>query len=65
MAKSIFLQDIVEDVQYGNLPDTWTNVDLRSFSHTVRLYDYQENAIKNAIKGLWLYYEQLVDWSSG
>lgn len=62
MSKSIFLQEIVESVQYGNLPDTWTNTEIGGFSNTVKLYDYQESAIKNAIKGLWLYYEQSVDW---
>jgi superfamily II DNA or RNA helicase len=63
MSKSIFLQDIVENIQFSNLPETWTNSDINNFSRNLRLYDYQQKALINAIKGLWLYYEKDFDWS--
>lgn len=62
MAKSIYLQDIAEGIQYGNLPDTWQTEKLANFSPTITLYDYQENALKSAIKILHLYFEQCANW---
>lgn len=50
------LQKIVDDIQFESLPIEWQNFNLRFFSKNKTLFDFQENALKNAIKALWLYY---------
>ena len=58
----IFLQDILEDIRFEDLPPNWNSFDLESFSKTKRLWDYQQKAVKNAIKVLWKYYEDFADY---
>jgi len=58
----IFLQDMIDDLKFEDLPANWNSFDLESFSQTKKLWDYQQNAIKNAIKVLWKYYDDLVDY---
>ena len=55
----IFLQDMIENLRFEDLPPTWNTFDLESFSKDKRLWDYQQNALKNAIKALWKYIEDL------
>jgi len=57
----IFLQDMIEDFRFEDLPPTWNSFDLESFSKK-RLWDYQQSAVKNAIKALWKYFEDFVDY---
>jgi|GEM_PF-1970285 len=57
----VFLQDIIEDLRFEDLPANWNSFDLESFSKSKRLWDYQEDALKNAIKVLWKYFEDFVD----
>ncbi len=58
----IFLQDMVEALKFEDLPTNWNSFDLESFSKTKKLWDYQQSAVKNAIKVLWKYYEDFVDY---
>jgi len=51
------LQDMIEDLRFEDLPPAWNTFDLESFSKDKRLWDYQQNALKNAIKVLWKYFE--------
>ncbi|MBI1923776.1 DEAD/DEAH box helicase family protein [Candidatus Poribacteria bacterium] len=61
----IFLQDMVDDVRFDDLPVNWTAFDLATFSKTKRLWDYQQEAVKNAIVVLWKYYEDFADHQTG
>jgi type III restriction enzyme len=53
----IYLQQMVEDIPDDRLPEAWVDHDLAFFSHMKRLYDYQQQALRNALKALWKYYE--------
>ncbi len=58
----LFLRDMVEDLRYEDLPPHWNTFDLETFSKDKKLWDYQQDAVKNAIKVLWKYYEDFVDY---
>jgi len=45
------------------LEENWSNFDFLSFSKVKILYPYQQNAVKNAIKALWKYYQNLTDFT--
>ncbi len=60
--QKVFLQDIIEDFKFEDLSPTWNSFDLESFSKTKKLWDYQIDAVKNAIKVLWMYFQNLVDY---
>jgi len=53
----IYLQQMVKDIPDDRLPEAWVDHDLAFFSRTKRLYDYQQQALRNALKALWKYYE--------
>ncbi|VUT25143.1 MAG: Type III restriction enzyme, res subunit [Candidatus Methanolliviera sp. GoM_oil] len=61
----IFLQDIIEDLRFEDLPPNWNSYDLENFSKSKKLWDYQQKAVKNAVKVLWKYYEDFVDYKEG
>ncbi|MGB9722220.1 MAG: DEAD/DEAH box helicase family protein [bacterium] len=61
----IFLQDIIEDIRFEDLPANWNSFDLESFSRSKKLWDYQQSALKNAIRVLWKYFEDFVDYKEG
>ncbi len=61
----ILLQDMIEDLRFEDLPAYWNSFDLESFSKNKRLWDYQQSAVKNAIKALWKYFEDFVDYQDG
>jgi len=50
------LQHMVEDIPDSSLPQAWVDHDLAFFSSAKRLYDYQHQALRNALKALWKYY---------
>ncbi|MCX7929078.1 MAG: DEAD/DEAH box helicase family protein, partial [Patescibacteria group bacterium] len=52
----LYLQTITENFQLNNLPEEWLNIDLAKFSNNKALFDYQQNALKNAIKALYKYF---------
>jgi type III restriction enzyme len=53
----IYLQQMVKDIPDDRLPEAWVDHDLAFFSRTKRLYDYQQQALRNALKALWKYYK--------
>jgi hypothetical protein len=59
----VFLQNIIEDTHYEDLPSNWNSFDLRSFSKYKTLWGYQQDAIKNALRALWKYYEDFHDFA--
>ena len=61
----IYLQRMVEDIPDDGLPEAWSNFDLSYFSHEKTLFDYQQQALKNALKALWKYYEDFNDYRIG
>lgn len=62
----LFLQDIIEESKrFEDLPANWNSFDLESFSKNKGLWDYQQEAVKNAIKVLWKYFEDFVDYQKG
>ncbi len=61
----VFLQDIIEELKFEDLPSTWNSFDLESFSRSKKLWDYQQKALKNAIEVLWTYFEDFVDYREG
>jgi len=61
----IFLQEIIEDLRFEDLPPNWISHDLEGFSKTKKLWDYQESAVKNAVKVLWKYFEDFDDYREG
>jgi len=61
----IYLQQMVEAIRDDDLPANWQGMDLETFSREKRLWDYQKNALKNALKLLWKYYEDFGDFRPG
>lgn len=61
----IYLQNMVGDIRFEDLPSDWNTFDLEGFSKNKKLWDYQQKAVKNAVKVLWKYYEDFVDYSRG
>jgi uncharacterized membrane protein len=61
----VFLRDIIEDLRFEDLPANWNSFDLERFSKNKKLWDYQQSAVKNAIKVLWKYFEDFVDYQEG
>jgi superfamily II DNA or RNA helicase len=55
---NLFLQNIVESFNQNNLPADWLGIDFYKFSNEKSLFDYQQKALENALKALYLYYEQ-------
>ncbi|WP_369973988.1 DEAD/DEAH box helicase family protein [Petrotoga sp. 9T1HF07.CasAA.8.2] len=58
------LQDMIENIRFEDLPVTWNTFDFEGFSESKTLWDYQQNAVRNAIKVLWKYFEDFVDYQN-
>lgn len=58
----VLLQEMLEYVRPENLPANWSTFDWESFSRDKVLWDYQQNAVANAVKALWRYYEDGGDY---
>ncbi len=56
MAK-LYLQNIIEDISFENLPVKWQGFDFSRFSKDKTLFDFQQDALKNALRGLWLFFK--------
>ena len=54
---NLYLQNIVESYNLNNLPAEWLGVDFATFSTKKSLFDYQQKALENALKALYLYFE--------
>ncbi len=53
----LYLQNIVGDISFENLPAKWQGFDLATFSRDKTLFDFQKQGLQNALKGLWLYFK--------
>ncbi len=53
----IYLQRMLENLPNGSLPPSWTGTDLSAFSRNKNLWDYQQQALQNALLALWKYYQ--------
>ena len=53
----LYLQNIVDDISFENLPAKWQGFDLTQFSKDKTLFDFQKQGLQNALKGLWLYFK--------
>jgi len=51
------LEPIVEDIKYEDLPGNWSLLDVKSFSNSKSLWDFQQDAVTNAIKSLHLFFK--------
>ena len=60
----VFLQRMVDDIPFDDLPVSWQAFDLAKFSRSKRLWDYQQRAVENAVKVLWKYYEHFNDYKA-
>jgi hypothetical protein len=59
----IILQEIADSMDFNSLPPSWSTFNnLISFSKRITLYDYQEEALKNSIKILYLYFQASEDY---
>lgn len=52
----LYLQNIIETINFENLSAEWQQFDFVWFSENKNLYDYQQQALKNALKALYKYY---------
>ena len=52
------LQSMVEDINFDDLPSNWNTLDTVSFSKSKKLWDFQQEALKNAVKVLYLYFKE-------
>lgn len=59
------LENIAESQNYADLPETWALLDDGKFSAHKTLYDYQQDALKNAARALYLYYDGAHAWTPG
>jgi len=53
----LYLQNIVDDITFENLPAKWQGFDFSRFSKDKTLFDFQKQGLQNALKGLWLYFK--------
>jgi superfamily II DNA or RNA helicase len=53
----LYLQNIVDDISFDNLPAKWQGFDFSRFSKDKTLFDFQQEALKNALRGLYLYFK--------
>ena len=53
----LYLQNIVDDIPFENLPAKWQGFDFARFSKDKTLFDFQKQGLQNALKGLWLYHK--------
>jgi type III restriction enzyme len=52
----IVLQRMLDALPDGSLPPNWRGFDLCTFSRDKSLWDYQQEALRYALKALWKYY---------
>ena len=53
----LYLQNIIDDISFEALPITWQGFDFEQFSKDKTLFDFQQDALKNALRGLWLFFK--------
>ena len=60
----VYLEDAIGDIKFEDLPANWNSFDLVKFSKDKDLWDYQQEAVTNAIKVLWKYFEDFADYQA-
>jgi hypothetical protein len=54
----LYLEErILKDISFDNLPAKWQGFDFSRFSKDKTLFDFQQEALKNALRGLYLYFK--------
>jgi superfamily II DNA or RNA helicase len=53
---TLYLQNILNALPFESLPLKWQSSDFERFSNEKSLFDFQQHALQNAAKGLWLYF---------
>ncbi len=53
----VYLQRMLDHLSPAHLPTSWRGFDLAAFSKDKTLWDYQQEALQNALKALYLYYK--------
>ncbi|MEM2153893.1 MAG: DEAD/DEAH box helicase family protein [Nitrososphaeria archaeon] len=59
---SLILKNIAENINESQLSTPWRSFDFETFSFEKKLYDFQKEALSNAVKILWLYYQNSFDY---
>lgn len=54
----LYLQNIIDDLSFENLPAKWQGFDFVRFSKDKTLFDFQKDALKNSIKALHLFFKE-------
>jgi len=54
----LYLEDIVDDFSFDNLPANWQGFDFGRFSQDKTLFDFQRKSLQNALKALYLFYTE-------
>lgn len=55
--ENILQRNILSSISFEDLPTTWKSMDTKSYSKNKNLYDFQENAIINILKCLFIFYK--------
>jgi superfamily II DNA or RNA helicase len=58
----LLLKNIAENIDKNQLSANWLDFDFENFSKGKKLYDFQREALENALKILWFYYEDSYDY---
>jgi len=53
----LYLQNIIKETSFENLPSKWQGFDFSRFSKDKTLFDFQKQGLQKALKGLWLYFK--------
>ncbi len=53
----LYLQNLLDGIPFENLPAKWRGFDFARFSKDKTLFDFQQNALKNSLKALHLYFK--------
>jgi superfamily II DNA or RNA helicase len=59
------LQDLLTNISFFDLPPSWQDHDLKNFASTKKLWDYQQETLRFAIRALWKYYQDFLDFTEG
>ena len=57
---NLYLQNIVQSIADDSLPADWQDFDFVTFSESKKLFDFQQNALRNALKALHLFYKEKI-----
>jgi superfamily II DNA or RNA helicase len=58
----LILQNIIDEISFESLPANWQSFELKKFSKEKQIWDFQGEALKTALKVLWRYYEEKINY---